>query len=55
MPEDFNFDLFLGHSAKDRVVMGELDAHLHRDGVCLWLDDEQIKPGDRSGRGSAKG
>lgn len=46
MPEDFKFDVFLSHSAKDKPVVRELAALLQRDGLRVWLDEEQIKPGD---------
>src|ERR1019366_1667770 len=47
MPADFQFDVFLSHSAKDKAVVRELAARLKQDGVRVWLDEEQIKPGDR--------
>lgn len=46
MPEEFKFDVFLSHSAKDKAVVRELAALLTKDGVRVWLDTEQIKPGD---------
>jgi len=46
VPEDFKFDVFLSHSAKDKPVVRELAARLQRDGVRVWLDEDQIKPGD---------
>ena len=46
MPEDFQFDVFLSHSAKDKPVVRDLAARLQRDGVRVLLDEEQIKPGD---------
>ena len=46
MPAEFQFDVFLSHSAKDKAVVRELAARLQRDGVRVWLDEEQIKPGD---------
>jgi len=46
VPEDFEFDLFLSHSAKDKTMVRELAARLKHDGVRVWLDEEQIKPGD---------
>jgi GTPase SAR1 family protein len=46
MPDEFQFDVFLSHSAKDKAVVRELAARLQRDGVRVWLDEEQIKPGD---------
>ena len=46
MPEDFKFDVFLSHSTKDKPMVRELALRLNRDGVRVWLDEEQIKPGD---------
>jgi hypothetical protein len=46
MADDFQFDVFLSHSAKDKAVVCELAARLKQDGVRVWLDDEQIKTGD---------
>ena len=46
MPDDFKFDVFLSHSSKDKTVVRELAARLKRDDVRVWLDEEQIKPGD---------
>jgi WD40 repeat protein len=43
---DFQFDVFLSHSSKDKAVVRELAARLKKDGVRVWLDEEQIKPGD---------
>ena len=42
----FEFDVFLSHSSKDKPVVRELAARLKKDGVRVWLDEEQIKPGD---------
>jgi TIR domain len=46
MPQEFTHDVFLSHSAKDKAAVGELAARLQRDGVRVWVDEEQIKPGD---------
>jgi hypothetical protein len=46
MLSDLRFDVFLSHSSKDKAVVRELAARLKKDGVRVWLDDEQIKPGD---------
>ena len=45
MSADFQFDVFLSHSSKDKPVVRELAARLRQDGVRVWLDEEQIKPG----------
>ena len=46
MAEEFQFDVFLSHSAKDKSVVRPLAERLRKDGVRVWLDEEQIKPGD---------
>lgn len=42
----FTHDVFLSHSSKDKAVVRELAARLKGDGVRVWLDEEQIRPGD---------
>ncbi len=42
----WQFDVFLSHSAKDKTVVRELAARLQQDGVRVWLDEWEIKPGD---------
>ena len=46
MPDQFTHDVFLSHSSKDKPVVRELAARLKKDGIRVWLDEEQIKPGD---------
>src|ERR1039457_333482 len=46
MPDQFQFDVFLSHSAKDKAVVRDVAARLKQDGVRVWLDEEQIKSGD---------
>jgi len=46
MADQFQFDVFLSHSAEDKAVVRDVAARLQRDGVRVWLDEEQIKPGD---------
>lgn len=43
MADEFQFDVFLSHSAKDKPVVRELAARLQQDGVRVWLDEVQIK------------
>ena len=42
----FDFDIFLSHSSKDKPVVRGIAARLKKDGVRVWFDEEQIKPGD---------
>jgi hypothetical protein len=46
MADEFKYDVFLSHSSKDKTVVRELAARLTKDGIRVWLDEEQIKPGD---------
>ena len=46
MANEFQFDVFLSHSSKDIAVMREVAALLKKDGVRVWLDEDQINPGD---------
>ena len=45
MSTDFQFDVFLSHSSQDKPVVRELAARLTKDGIRVWLDEEQIKLG----------
>ena len=46
MSESFSFDLFLSHSAKDKTVVRALAKRLRADGLKVWFDEWEIKPGD---------
>ena len=37
MPEDFQFNVFLSHSSKDKAVVRPLAERLGADGVKVWL------------------
>ncbi|MDP6513903.1 MAG: TIR domain-containing protein [SAR202 cluster bacterium] len=43
---EFEFDAFLSHSSKDKDVVRALAERLQQDGVRVWLDENEIKPGD---------
>lgn len=43
----FPYDLFLSHSAKDKAVVRPLAERLRADGLKVWFDEWEIKPGDR--------
>ncbi|MEK6373957.1 MAG: toll/interleukin-1 receptor domain-containing protein [Acidobacteriota bacterium] len=45
MSDDFQFDVFLSHSSKDKAAVHEVAARLRSDGVRVWLDDWALKPG----------
>ncbi|MBW8876236.1 MAG: TIR domain-containing protein [Acidobacteria bacterium] len=46
MPDDFQYDVFLSHSAKDKAVVRPIAERLRADGLRVWLDDWVIRPGD---------
>ena len=42
MPDDFPYDVFLSHSAKDKAVVRPLAERLRADGVKVWFDEWEI-------------
>lgn len=46
MNDDFTYDIFLSHSAKDKAVVRPLAERLQKDGVKVWFDEWVLKPGD---------
>jgi hypothetical protein len=42
MPEDFKYDVFLSHSAKDKAVVRLLAERLREDGLKVWFDEWEI-------------
>jgi hypothetical protein len=46
MATGFQYDVFLSHSAKDKAVLRPLAKRLRKDGLKVWLDEWEIKPGD---------
>ncbi len=46
MADDFQHDVFLSHSAKDKAVVREVAERLQRDGLKVWFDEWEIKPGE---------
>jgi len=46
MPDEFTFDVFLSHSSKDKEVVRAVAERLKADGLRVWLDDWEIRPGD---------
>lgn len=49
MSETFEYDVLISHSSKDKPVVRELAERLKRDGLRVWLDDWEIRPGDLIG------
>lgn len=46
MPIEFQYDVFLSHSAKDKSVVRTLAERLQTDGLKVWFDEWVLKPGD---------
>src|ERR1035438_291928 len=46
MPTEFQFEVFLSHSAKDKAVVRPLAERLRKDGLKVWFDEWVLKPGD---------
>ncbi|MDS4070064.1 MAG: toll/interleukin-1 receptor domain-containing protein [Candidatus Competibacter sp.] len=46
MNMDFRYDLFLSHSSKDKAVVRPLAERLRKDGLKVWFDEWEVKPGD---------
>jgi len=46
MPEEFPYDVFLSHSAKDNPVVRDVAERLRKDGLRVWFDEWEIRPGD---------
>lgn len=46
MAEQFNYDVFISYSEKDKPAVRELAERLRRDGLRVWFDEWEIKPGD---------
>jgi hypothetical protein len=46
MSDQFQYAVFLSHSAKDKAVVRPLAERLRADGLKVWFDEWEIKPGD---------
>ncbi len=46
MADDFKYDVFLSHSSKDKDVVRAVAERLRADGLRVWFDEWEIKPGD---------
>ncbi len=46
MADDFTYDVFLSHSSADDPTVLELAERLRKDGIKVWLDKWELKPGD---------
>lgn len=45
MPEPILFDVFLSHSNKDKAAVRKVAERLRKDGLRVWFDEWEIKPG----------
>src|SRR5436305_4753819 len=46
MPDQFKYDVFLSHSAKDKAVVRPLAERLRKDGLKVWFDEWVLKVGE---------
>jgi internalin A len=44
--EEYEWDVFLCHSSKDKSLMNEIASDMKSKGIRYWLDQEQIETGD---------
>jgi small GTP-binding protein len=44
--EQLSYDVFLSHSTKDKDIVRPLAERLKADGVRVWFDEWEIRPGD---------
>jgi hypothetical protein len=49
MSRTFDYDIFLSYSSKDKKAILALAERLKQDGLRVWLDAWEIKPGDMIG------
>ena len=49
MSEAFKYDVFISHSSKDKPFVRDLAHRLNSDGLRVWFDEWEIKPGDLIG------
>ena len=54
MPDEFPYDVFLSHSAKDKTVVRPLAERLRADGVKVWFDEWVLQPGDSIEKNQSK-
>src|SRR6266542_2292897 len=46
MPDEFPYDVFLSHSAKDKEVVRAVAERLRAHGLKVWFDEWVLKAGD---------
>ena len=45
-PSEFKYDVFLSHSTKDKPTAKAIATRLKKDGLRVWFDAWEIRPGD---------
>src|ERR1039457_4829894 len=51
MADEFQFDVFLSHSAKDKAVVRPLAERLRQDGLKVWFDEWECPSPAGAGEG----
>jgi len=46
MPENFQYDVFLSHSSKDKPIVRPLAERLRGNGLRVWFDEWEMRAGD---------
>jgi len=46
MRDEFKYDALLSHSSKDKAIVRPLAERMRVDGLRVWFDEWEIKPGD---------
>ena len=46
MTDSFSYDVFLSHSSRDKAVVRNIAERLRADGLRVWFDEWELKPGD---------
>ena len=46
MADDFKYDVFLSHGSRDKDMVRDIANRLKSDGLRVWFDESEIKPGD---------
>jgi hypothetical protein len=46
MLRSYSYDVFISHSSRDKSTVRDIATRLANDGLRVWLDEWEIKPGD---------
>jgi len=46
MADEFQYDVFLRHSSRYKAVVRGVAERLQGDGLWVWIDEWEIRPGD---------